>query len=59
MPHVLTEIEFVVSKCHQFGEYFSINFDRSITPKMHEYIFNVPRFIEKHRTLGLLSEEEG
>ena len=32
---------------------------KSITPKMHEYIFNVPKFVARHRTLGLCSEEEG
>ena len=26
---------------------------------MHFYSFDVPEFIKKHRTLGLLSEEEG
>ena len=33
--------------------------DRSITRKMHELIFNVPRFIEQWKTLGLFSEQEG
>ena len=50
------EIDFVELKCHEFGEYFSVNFDRNIIPKMHEYVFNVPRFVRKHRTIGLLSE---
>ena len=26
---------------------------------MHEYIYTVPRFVMNHKTLGLLSEEEG
>ena len=53
------EVLFVTSKCHEFGKYFSVNFKRNITPKMHEYIFTVPRFVKIHRTIGLLSEEEG
>ena len=27
--------------------------------KLHELIFDVPRFLAKHKTLGMFSEEEG
>ena len=54
------EIMKVVKLCHQFGEVFPMNFPyRNITRKMHELIFNVPLFIKKYKTIGMLSEQEG
>ena len=30
-----------------------------MTPKMYEYIVNVPKFVARYRSLALCSEEEG
>ena len=55
-----SEVEKLCSSCSLFGAEFPVRFpDRSLTRKMHEYIFNVPRFVKRWRTLGLLSEQEG
>ena len=54
------EIERVSELCKTFSEVFHRAFpDRSITRKIHELVFNVPRFIKQWRTLGLFSEQEG
>ena len=54
------EIRTVESLCTNFGEQFPILFpEESITRKMHELIFHIPRFIAYHKTLGMFSEEEG
>ena len=39
--------------------YHNVFPDRSITRKVHELIFNVPRFVEQWKTIGLFSEQEG
>ena len=57
----LTEVEILSVKelCTGFGK-FTVNFpNETVTRKMHELIFDVPRFLAKHKTLGYLSEEEG
>ncbi len=33
--------------------------DKNITRKIHELIFNVPLFLRRFGTIGMLSEEEG
>ncbi|XP_065678572.1 uncharacterized protein LOC136093529 [Hydra vulgaris] len=53
-----------ISELHQYINLFAIEFHacfpkESITRKMHELIFNVPLFVKLHKTIGLLSEEEG
>ena len=54
------DIKTVEELCHQFGEVYPSSFPgESISPKMHEYIFHVPKFVAKHKTVGLCSEEEG
>ena len=46
--------------CTRFGEKYPIHFpDESITRKIHELVFDVPRFLEKHRLIGRMTEEEG
>ena len=32
---------------------------RNITPNIHELVFNIPLFVQKHKTIGMLSEQEG
>ena len=55
-----SEVARVRELCVSFATLFHDVFpDRSITRKIHELIFNVPRFIEQWRTLGLFSEQEG
>ena len=57
----LTEVEILSVKelCMGFGK-FTVNFpNETVTRKMHELVFDVPRFLAKHKTLGYLSEEEG
>ena len=47
-------------KCTHFGDIFPIFFpDRKITRKIHELIFNIPRFVKNWKTIGMLSEQEG
>ena len=54
------ELENIESLCVKFGEVFPVLFpNENIPRKIHEFIFDVPRFASKHKTLGLLSEEEG
>ena len=54
------QIETVRMLCNQFRELFQALFpDRSLTQKMHELIFTVPKFVKIHHTLGKLSGEEG
>ena len=54
------EIGEVKRLCYEFGERFPQNFpDSNLTRKMHEHIFHVHAFVEKHRTIGMFSEEEG
>ena len=54
------EITRVCKQCEEFCEIYPILFPhKKITPKMHFYSFDVPRFLKKHKTIGLLSEEEG
>ena len=53
------EIRTVKDLCTRLGQ-FTIYFPKeSVTRKMHELIFDVPRFLAKRKTLGYLSEEEG
>ena len=50
----------VTSLCYKFGELFPVYFPRvALTRKIHELVFDVPRFVEEHGTVGLFSEEEG
>ena len=54
------EISSAESLCHEFDNMYHRCFPHKIiTHKMHECIFNVPKFVARHRTLGLCSEEEG
>ena len=54
------EISYACKKCEEFCEEYPLLFPgKTIKPKMHFYSFDVPRFLKKHKTLGLLSEEEG
>ena len=39
---------------------FPVSFpDVNLTRKMHALVFDVPKFIKKFKTIGLLNEEEG
>ena len=54
------EISTVESLCYKFGQKFPIFFpQRNITRKIHELVFNVPRFIRLYKTIGMLSEQQG
>ena len=54
------EIDNLKKYCFSFGEKFPVTFPlRKITCKIHELIFNVPRFVMKWKTIGMLSEQEG
>ena len=54
------EIDNLKKYCFSFGEKFPVTFPlRKITRKIHELIFNVPRFVMKWKTIGMLSEQEG
>ena len=54
-----TEINTVKSLCTGFG-YFTKYFpNENVSRKIHELIFDVPRFLAKHKTFGYLIEEEG
>ena len=56
----INEISDLEDLTDQFGEIFPIYFlERNITRKIHKLIFNVPRFVNKHKTIGMLSEQEG
>ena len=51
-------IKTVERLCHKFGEVYPVSFrSEAISPKMHEYIFHVPKFLAKHKSVGLFSEE--
>ena len=44
--------------CYEFGTIFPAYFPyRNITRKIHELVFNVPCFVRKHKTIGMLSEQ--
>ena len=48
-----------MERCDKFGQKFPIYFtQRNITPKIHELIFNIPLFVQKHKTIWMLSEQE-
>ena len=52
------EVDLVCSLCDQFGTYYPLYFPhRNIFRKVHELTVTVPRFVKKHRTIGLLSEQ--
>ena len=52
------EIERLEGLCNDFRKKFPIYFlTLNITRKIHELIFNVPRFVKKCRTIGMLSEQ--
>ena len=54
------EVQTLVSLCHRFGELFPVTFpNRNITRKIHAFIFDVPIFVQRWRTIGMLSEQEG
>ena len=54
-----TEINTVNSLCMGLGSFTKYFPNEDISRKMHELIFDVPRFLTKHKTLGHLSKEEG
>ena len=54
-----TEINTVKSLCAGFGNFTKYFPNENISRKIHELIFDVPRFLVKHKTFGYLSEEEG
>ena len=46
--------------CYEFGDKYPIFFPEiPIIRNMHAFIFHVPRFVRLHKSIGLLSEEEG
>ena len=54
------EIKKCVDLCTRFGSMFPIYFpERNITRKIHALIYDVPIFVQRYGTLGLLSEQEG
>ena len=54
------EVSALEKLCLNFGRMFPLYFpQRSITRKIHELIFNVPNFVQRHKTIGTLSEQEG
>ena len=58
----LTEEEILKfdEQCVVFGQKFPMYFpERNINRKMHELIFNIPKFVHKYKTIGMLSEQEG
>ena len=54
-----TEINTVKSLCTGFGYFTKYFTNENVSRKIHELIFDVPRFLAKHKTFGYLSEEEG
>ena len=41
----------------ELGRYYPTSYPtRTITPKLHTLIYHIPEFVERHRTVGLLSE---
>ena len=53
------EIETVTKFAERFCAVYPVHFDKNIKPKMHFLSFDIPRFLKTHKTIGLLSEEEG
>ena len=54
------EIDELEGLCWSIGEFFPIDFPKaSIKRKLHALIFDVPRFVRVHKTIGRYSEEEG
>ena len=51
------EVSSLCDLCETFGELYPVYLDDSIPRKVHELICTVPRFVRKHRTLGLLGEQ--
>ena len=46
--------------CYEFGTIFPAYLPyRNITRKIRELVFNVPCFVRKHKTIGMLSEQDG
>ena len=56
-----SDIESLCYFYKEFGHVYPMVFPESpcLTRKMHELIFHVPTFANKHKTVGLYSEEEG
>ena len=54
-----TEINTAKTLCMGFGNFTKYFPNENISRKIHELIFDVPRFLAKHKTLGYLSEEKG
>ena len=54
-----TEVNTAKSLCTKFGNFTKYFPNENISRKTHELIFDVLRFLAKHKTLGYLSEEEG
>ena len=52
----ISECSRIYSKLGNFTKYFP---NENISRKIHELIFDVPRFLAKHKTVGYLGEEEG
>ena len=60
--HILLDHEKarLTSLCYKFGKLFPTYFPRmALARKIHELIFDVPRFVEEHGTVGIFSAEEG
>ena len=60
--HILLDHEKarLTSLCYRFGELFLVYFPMvALTRKIRELVFDVPRFVGEHGTVGLFSEEEG
>ena len=54
------EIATVKELCTQFGQVFPVLFPEvNVTRKIHELVFNVPHFLSRFKTVGMMSEEEG
>ena len=54
------EVSALEKLCLNFGQMFPLYYpQRNITRKIHELIFNVPNFVQRHKTIGMLSEQEG
>ena len=60
--HILLDHEKarLTSLCYKFGELFFVYFPMvALTRKIRELVFDVPRFVGEHGTVGLFSEGEG
>ena len=52
------EISLICSLCDEFGTCYPKNLPKeNISRKVHELICTVPRFVKKHRSIGLFSEQ--